>query len=381
MTNPIYLDYAASTPVDPRVAQIMGDHMTMSGVFGNPASRSHVYGWQAEEAVEEARVQVASALGADPREIVWTSGATESNNLAIKGVAYKSSRRHIVTSSIEHKAVLDCCGYLEQQGFEVTYLAPDEFGRISPVSVEAALREDTLLVSIMHVNNELGTISDIASIAKLCRNRGVLSHTDGAQSFGKLPTDIKDLGVDLMSISAHKIYGPKGMGALYVRKNEGLRLAEQIHGGGHEMGMRSGTLATHQIVGLAAASNLMQSEMAQEHAKYTALHQRFLSHLEQIPEHRVNSHPTDGLPQIINVGFAGVDGETLMLALNGLAVSSGSACTSASVEPSHVLRGVGLADDIAHASLRFSFGRFTQTSDVDAAGEQIAQVVGRLRAR
>lgn len=381
MTNPIYLDYAASTPVDPRVAQIMGDHMTMAGVFGNPASRSHVYGWQAEEAVEEARVQVASVLGADPREIVWTSGATESNNLAIKGVAYKSSRRHIVTSSIEHKAVLDCCGYLEQQGFEVTYLAPDEFGRISPVAVQAALREDTLLVSIMHVNNELGTISDIASIAKLCRNRGVLSHTDGAQSFGKLPIDIKDLGVDLMSISAHKIYGPKGMGALYVRKHGGLRLAEQIHGGGHEMGMRSGTLATHQIVGLAAASSLMQSEMAQGHTKYTALRQRFLSHIEQIPEHRVNSHPTDGLPQIINVGFAGVDGETLMLALNGLAVSSGSACTSASVEPSHVLRGVGLADDIAHASLRFSFGRFTQTSEVDAAGEQIAQVVGRLRAR
>ena len=379
MTNPIYLDYAASTPVDPRVAQIMSEHMTMAGVFGNPASRSHVYGWQAEEAVEESRVQVAAALGADPREIVWTSGATESNNLAIKGAAHQSSRRHIVTSSIEHKAVLDCCGYLERDGFEVTYLAPDEYGQVSVDKVAAALREDTLLVSLMQVNNELGTLNDIAAIAALCRSRGVLSHTDGAQSFGKIPIDIKALGVDLFSISAHKVYGPKGMGALYVRRNDGLRLAAQIHGGGHEMGMRSGTLATHQIVGLAAASELMQSERAQEHAKYVQLRDCFLKHIRQIPEHRINSHPTEGLPQILNVGFAGVDGETLMLALNGLAVSSGSACTSASVEPSHVLRGVGLADDIAHASLRFSFGRFTQMSEVESAGAQVAQVVGRLR--
>ena len=379
MTNPIYLDYAASTPVDPRVAQVMSDHMTMAGVFGNPASRSHVYGWQAEEAVEAARVQVAAAIDADPREIVWTSGATESNNLAIKGVAHQSSRRHIVTSSIEHKAVLDCCAYLEHDGFEVTYLAPDGYGQISVGAVAAALREDTLLVSIMQVNNELGTINDIASIAQLCRSHGVLSHTDGAQSFGKIPINIKALGVDLFSISAHKVYGPKGMGALYVRRTDGLRPAAQIHGGGHEMGMRSGTLPTHQIVGLAAASELMQSEMVQQGAKYAELRDCFLRHIKQIPEHRINSHPTDGLAQIVNVGFAGVDGETLMLALNGLAVSSGSACTSASVEPSHVLRGIGLNDDIAHASLRFSFGRFTQITEVESAGVQVAQVVGRLR--
>ena len=379
MTNPIYLDYAASTPVDPRVAQLMGEHMTMEGVFGNPASRSHVYGWQAEEAVEESRVQVAAVLGADPREIIWTSGATESNNLAIKGAAYQASRRHIITSCIEHKAVLDCCAYLERDGFEVTYLRPDEYGQISVDTVAATLREDTLLVSIMQVNNELGTINDIAAIAQLCRAHGVLSHTDGAQSFGKIQIDIKEMGVDLFSISAHKVYGPKGMGALYVRRSEGLRLAAQIHGGGHEMGMRSGTLATHQIVGLAAASELMQSEMTQDHAKYVQFRDCFLRHIQKIPGHRINSHPTKGLPQIINVGFEGVDGETLMLALNGLAVSSGSACTSASVEPSHVLRGVGLNDDIAHASLRFSFGRFTQISEVESAGAQVAQVVGRLR--
>jgi cysteine desulfurase len=299
--------------------------------------------------------------------------------LAIKGVAHESSRRHIITSCIEHKAVLDCCAFLQRDGFEVTYLVPDEYGQISVEAVAAALREDTLLVTIMQVNNELGTINDIAAIAQLCRSRGVLSHTDGAQSFGKMPIDIKELGVDLYSISAHKVYGPKGMGALYVRRSEGLRLAAQIHGGGHEMGMRSGTLATHQIVGLAAASELMQSEMVQAHAKYVGLRNCFLRHIQQIPEHRINSHPTDNLPQILNVGFAGVDGETLMLALNGLAVSSGSACTSASVEPSHVLRGVGLADDIAHASLRFSFGRFTQIDEVESAGEQVANVVGRLR--
>jgi cysteine desulfurase len=379
MTDPIYLDYAASTPIDPQVAQVMSAHMTMSGVFGNPASRSHVYGWQAEEAVEEARVQVAEVLGADPREIIWTSGATESNNLAIKGVAYKAVSGHIITSTVEHKAVLDPCDYLQQQGFEITYLRPDEFGRVSPESVEAALREDTLLVSLMQVNNELGTINDIARIAEICRQRGVLTHTDGAQSFGKVAIDIKALGVDLFSISAHKIYGPKGMGALYVRKNEGLKLAAQIHGGGHEMGMRSGTLATHQIVGLGAASKLMQAQMAQEQMQYGQLRRRFLSQLQRLEGYKVNSHPEEGLPQILNIGFAGIDGETLMLALNGLAVSSGSACTSASVEPSHVLRGIGLADDIAHASLRFSFGRFSNDGDVDAATRQIINVVERLR--
>ena len=379
MPAPIYLDYAATTPVDQRVIERMVAHMSVDGDFGNPASRSHAYGWQAEEAVEAARVQIADAVNADPREIIWTSGATESDNLALKGAAFGSSRRHIVTSSIEHKAVLDCCGFLQQQGFEVTYLTPDQWGRTSVEQVRNALREDTLMVSIMQVNNELGTFNDLAPIGQLCRSRGVLFHTDAAQSFGKMPIDVEALQVDLLSISAHKIYGPKGVGALYVRRANGLRLAPQMHGGGHEMGMRSGTLPAQQIVGLGAAAQLMVDNMDAERAHLSGLRERFLSHVRQIPDTVVHTHPEHHVPGIVNVGFAGVDGETLLLALPGLAVSSGSACTSASVEPSFVLRGLGIADELAHASLRFSFGRFTDAADVDVAGQQLAATVGRLR--
>lgn len=379
MPTPIYLDYAATTPVDARVIQCMVAHMSVDGDFGNPASRSHAFGWQAEEAVEAARVQIAEAINADPREIIWTSGATESDNLALKGAAFGASRRHLITSSIEHKAILDCCGFLQQQGFEVTYLPPDAWGRTSSEQVREALRDDTLMVSIMHVNNELGTVNDLRSIGEVCRANGVLFHTDAAQGFGKLPVDVEAMCIDLLSLSAHKIYGPKGIGALYVRRSQGLQLAPQMHGGGHEMGMRSGTLPAQQIVGLGAAAELMIEHMDAERAHLAELRQRFLSHLGQIPDSIVHTHPEDHIPGIVNVGIAGVDGETLLLALSGLAVSSGSACTSASVEPSHVLRGLGIADDLAHASLRFSFGRFTVAADVDAAGQQLATIVGRLR--
>ncbi|HAH79692.1 MAG TPA: IscS subfamily cysteine desulfurase, partial [Gammaproteobacteria bacterium] len=339
----------------------------------------HAFGWQAEEAVEAARVQIAEAINADPREIVWTSGATESDNLALKGAAFEASRRHLITSSIEHKAVLDCCGFLQQQGFEVTYLTPDAWGRTSAEQVREALREDTLMVSIMHVNNELGTANDLRSIGEVCRSNGVLFHTDAAQGFGKLPLDVEAMYIDLLSLSAHKIYGPKGIGALYVRRSQGLQLAPQMHGGGHEMGMRSGTLPAQQIVGLGAAAQLMVEHMDSEHAQLSALRQRFLSHVRQIPDTVVHTHPEQHVPGIVNVGFAGVDGETLLLALPGLAVSSGSACTSASVEPSFVLRGLGIADDLAHSSLRFSFGRFTDAAEIDSAAQQLATTVGRLR--
>ncbi|MEC8058826.1 MAG: aminotransferase class V-fold PLP-dependent enzyme [Pseudomonadota bacterium] len=379
MVASIYLDYAATTPVDQRVIERMVAHMSVDADFGNPASRSHAYGWQAEESVETARVHVAEAINADPREIIWTSGATESDNLALKGAAFGSARRHIITSSIEHKAVLDCCSFLEQQGNEVTYLAPDPWGRTSVEQVREALREDTLMVSIMQVNNELGTVNDLAPIGALCRSKGVLFHTDAAQSFGKLPIDVEALQVDLLSISAHKIYGPKGIGALYVRRANGLRLAPQMHGGGHEMGMRSGTLPAQQIVGLGTAAQLMVDNVDAERAHLSGLRERFLSHVRQIPDTVVHTHPEDHVPGIVNVGFAGVDGETLLLALPELAVSSGSACTSASVEPSFVLRGIGVADELAHASLRFSFGRFTEPGDVDTAGHRLAATVARLR--
>jgi cysteine desulfurase len=313
MPAPIYLDYAATTPVDQRVIERMVAHMSVNGDFGNPASRTHAYGWQAEE------------------------------------------------------------------GFEVTHLTPDQWGRTSVEQVRNALREDTLMVSIMQVNNELGTFNDLAPIGQLCRSRGALFHTDAAQSFGKMPIDVEALQVDLLSISAHKIYGPKGVGALYVRRANGLRLAPQMHGGGHEMGMRSGTLPAQQIVGLGAAAQLMVDNMDAERAHLSGLRERFLSHVRQIPDTVVHTHPEHHVPGIVNVGFAGVDGETLLLALPGLAVSSGSACTSASVEPSFVLRGLGIADELAHASLRFSFGRFTEAADVDVAGQQLAATVGRLR--
>ena len=382
MISPIFLDYAASTPTDPSVAEVMQQHLCQGGVFANPASRGHVYGWQADEAVETARAELAAALNADPREIVWTSGATESDNLAIKGLLSRGlrlGRKHIVTSAIEHKAVLDTCAWMETQGFAVTYLMPDAMGVIAPEQVASAIRGDTLVVSLMQVNNELGSISDLSRIASICRDQGVLSHTDAAQSFGKMPLDVQALGIDLLSLSGHKIYGPKGIGALYVRRQEGLALDAQIHGGGQEMGMRSGTLPTHQIVGLAAAAKLMQAQMTDETTRIGMLRDRFVSHLRQIPDVRLNSPPSRSIPHIVNVAFVGVDGVTLLLALNGIAISTGSACNSASVEPSHVLRGIGMSTELAHASLRFSFGRYTTEADIDSAGTHLADVLGRLR--
>ena len=379
MPKAVYLDYAATTPVDPRVAQKMSACLLVEGNFGNPASRSHVFGWQAEEAVEEARTQVARLINADPREIVWTSGATESDNLAIKGLADGAGRRHIVTSRIEHKAVLDTCGYLQGKGFEVTYLDPGHDGIVDAEQVREALRPDTLVVSIMHANNEIGVLNDIAAIGAVCREAGVPFHTDAAQSAGKVPIDVGSMPVDLMSLSAHKMYGPKGMGALYVRREPPIRLTPLIHGGGHERGMRSGTLATHQIVGMGEAAVIMDREMERENARILALRNRLLAHLMQIPGTSLNGDPDRRLPGLVNVSFDGVDGETLLLALDDVAVSSGSACTSASVEPSYVLSALGVPDDLAHASLRFTVGRYTTESDVDHAGGRVAEVVTRLR--
>ena len=382
MTSPIYLDYAASTPTDPVVVDAMHQHLCLGGNFANPASRGHVYGWQADEAVESARTSIAQMLNADPREIVWTSGATESDNLAIKGLmsrGLRTGRKHIVTSAIEHKAILDTCAWMEDQGFCVTYIKPSASGEVMLADVKAVLRDDTLLVTVMQVNNELGSVSDIAGIARLCRERGVISHTDAAQSFGKIPVDVKKIGVDLLSLSAHKIYGPKGIGALYVRRQDGLVLDAQVHGGGHEMGMRSGTLPTHQIVGLASAARLMQKDMADQTRRISDLRDRFISHLRQIPNVYLNSDPAVCIPHIINVAFDGVDGETLLLALNEVAISTGSACNSAKVEPSHVLTGIGLSQQLADASLRFSFGRYTQASDIDQAATHLSAVLGRLR--
>ena len=379
MQKAIYLDYAATTPVDPRVAQKMSDCLLVEGNFGNPASRSHVYGWRAEEAVEEARAQVARLLNADPREIVWTSGATESDNLAIKGLADGATKRHIVTSCIEHKAVLDTCGYLQGKGFEVTYLNPGEDGVIDPQQVQDALRPDTLMVSIMHVNNEIGVINDVAAIGAVCRAAGVFMHTDAAQSAGKVAIDVAAMPLDLISLSAHKMYGPKGMGALYVRREPPVKLTPLIHGGGHERGMRSGTLATHQIVGMGEASAILLRDMERENARILGLRQRLFAHLQQIPGTSLNGDPDRRLPGLVNVAFEGVDGETLIMALDDVAVSSGSACTSASVEPSYVLRALGLADDLAHASLRFTVGRYTTQDDVDYAARRVAEVVTGLR--
>jgi len=379
MRKTIYLDYAATTPVDPRVAQKMSACLLVEGNFGNPASRSHVYGWQAEEAVEEARTQVARLINADPREIVWTSGATESDNLAIKGVADGASRRHIVTSTVEHKAVLDTCAYLETKGFEVNYLNPGADGIIDPEQVRDALREDTLIVSIMHVNNEIGVVNDIAAIGAVCRESGVYMHTDAAQSCGKVPIDVASMPVDMISISAHKMYGPKGMGALYVRREPPVKLTPLIHGGGHERGMRSGTLATHQIVGMGEASAILQREMERENARISGLRRRLWSHLKQVPGTHINGDEERRVPGILNVGFAGVDGETMLLALDDIAVSSGSACTSASVEPSYVLRALGVPDDLAHASIRFTVGRYTTEEEVDYVAGRVADVVGGLR--
>lgn len=381
MKLPIYLDYSATTPVDPRVAEKMMACLTPDGTFGNPASRSHLFGWKAEEAVETARRQVADAINADPREIVWTSGATESDNLAIKGVAhfYHKKGKHIITSKIEHKAVLDATRQLEREGYEVTYLTPGSDGLITPQMVADALREDTILVSLMHINNEIGTITDIAAIGELTRKHGVLFHVDAAQSAGKLPIDMQEMKVDLMSLCGHKVYGPKGIGALYVRRKPRVRIEAQIHGGGHERGMRSGTLATHQIVGMGEAFRIAKEEMDSEKARLTALRDRFWAQVNDMEEVYVNGSFDQRYPGNLNVSFAFVEGESLLMSLKDLAVSSGSACTSASLEPSYVLRALGLNDEMAHSSIRFSFGRFTTEEEVDYAAAQVRTAVDKLR--
>lgn len=383
MNNPIYLDYAATTPVDPLVAEQMSACLTLDGNFGNPASRSHLIGWKAEEAVEEARRDVADLVHCDPREIVWTSGATESDNLAIKGAAHARQGRgqHLITSCIEHKAVLDTFAYLESEGFEVTYLRPDATGIISPALVESALREDTTLVSLMHVNNELGSVNDIAAIGALTRSRDILLHVDAAQSAGKVAIDLSALQVDLMSFSAHKVYGPKGMGALYVCRSPRVTIEAQIHGGGHERGMRSGTLATHQIVGMGCAFKLANAAIAQESERLLRLRHRLLDGLGLLEGVSLNGHAEHTAPGIANLSFAGVDGESLLLSLREIAVSSGSACTSATMEPSYVLRGIGLADDLAQSSLRISMGRFTTEQDIDVCIACISNALTALRAQ
>ena len=379
--TPIYLDYLSTTPADPRVVDVMSACLSTEGVFGNPASRSHVFGWKAEEAVEDARNHVAELINADPREIVWTSGATESDNLAIKGIAhfYHKKGKHIITSKIEHKAVLDTCRQLEREGYEVTYLDPDERGLTTPEMISAALREDTILVTVMHANNEIGVVNDVAGIGEVCRASGVLLHVDAAQSTGKVPLDMETMKVDLLSMSAHKMYGPKGVGALYVRRKPGVRLEAQMHGGGHERGMRSGTLATHQLVGFGEAARIAREEMAAESDRLSALRQRFWDAISDIPEVHINGDRNQRLPGALNVSFAFVEGESLIMSLRDLAISSGSACTSASLEPSYVLRALGLNDELAHSSLRFSFGRFTTEAEVDHAARSVRHAVEKLR--
>ena len=376
-----YFDYSSTTPVDPRVAEQMMQNLTLDGNFGNPASRSHKYGWEAEQAVENARAQVAELLNCDPREIIWTSGATEAVNLAIKGAAnfYSSKGKHIVTSKIEHKAVLDTCRELERQGFEVTYLEPNSEGIIEPEAVEQSLRADTTIAAFMHVNNEIGTITDIAAIGAITRAAGVLFFSDAAQSAGKVDIDLKQMPVDLMSFSAHKIYGPKGIGALYVRRKPRVRLEAQMHGGGHERGMRSGTLPTHQIVGMGAAFAIAKAELASEAQRLLQLRQRFWDQIKDIEELYLNGSLEQRVPGSLNVSFNYVEGESLLMALPNIAVSSGSACTSASLEPSYVLRALGLNDELAHSSIRFTFGRFTTEQQVDQAAQELRAAVDKLR--
>jgi cysteine desulfurase len=379
---PIYLDYAATTPMDPRVATKMMQYLTPEGHFGNPASRSHAFGWQAEKAVEEAREQVAALINADPKEIVWTSGATESNNLAIKGAAhfYQDKGKHIITSKTEHKAVLDTCRHLEREGFTVTYLDPQPNGLIDLKQLTETIRDDTILVSIMHANNEIGVISDIAAIGEITRARNVLFHVDAAQSAGKIPIDLQAMKVDMMSFSAHKVYGPKGMGALYVRRKPRVRLEAQMHGGGHERGMRSGTLPTHQIVGMGEAFHIAKLEMAAENERVKHLRDRLWDSLKDIEEVYLNGDLERRLPGNLNVSFNFVEGESLIMALKDLAVSSGSACTSASLEPSYVLRALGREDELAHSSIRFSLGRFTTDEDIEYAIPLICRKIEKLRA-
>ncbi|MBK6359314.1 IscS subfamily cysteine desulfurase [Candidatus Skiveiella danica] len=376
---PIYMDYGATTPCDPRVVDVMIPWLREH--FGNPASRSHAWGWEAEAAVENAREQVAELIGADPREIVWTSGATESNNLALKGAAhfYQSKGRHLITVKTEHKAVLDTMRELERQGFEVSYLDVQEDGLLSFDVLKAAIRPDTILVSVMFVNNEIGVIQDIAAIGALCREKGILLHVDAAQATGKVEIDLKTLPVDLMSLASHKTYGPKGIGALYVRRKPRVRLEAQMHGGGHERGMRSGTLPTHQCVGMGEAFRLARLEMAQDNAKARALHDRLINGLKDVEQAFLNGHATQRVAQNINMSFNFVEGESLIMGIKGLAVSSGSACTSASLEPSYVLRALGRSDELAHSSLRMTIGRWTTEAEIDYAIETIRQNVAKLR--
>ena len=383
MTNKstIYLDYASTTPVDPRVASKMMQYLTPDGEFGNPASRSHRYGWKADDAVEEARSHVANLVNCDPREIVWTSGATEADNLAVKGVArfYKSKGNHIITSKIEHKAVLDPCRQLEREGFEVTYLEPDEGGIIHPRQVKEAIKKNTILVSLMHINNELGTLNDLNAIGEITREAGVFFHVDAAQSTGKVEIDLSVMPVDLMSFSAHKTYGPKGIGALFVRRKPRVRIEALIHGGGHERGMRSGTLAPHQIVGMGEAFRIAKEEMKDDHIKVNAFHEKFLTEAMKIEHAYINGDINNKVPNILNISFNFVEGESLIMGLKDVAVSSGSACTSASLEPSYVLRALGRKDELAHSSIRFSFGRFTNDSEVNETLSILHNVVDRLR--
>lgn len=379
LSRPIYMDYMATTPTDPRVVAALlpylGEH------FGNPASRSHVYGWEAESAVETARAHVASLLGADPREIVWTSGATEGNNLAIKGAAhfYSGKGKHIVTQKTEHKAVLDTCRELEREGFTVTYLDVESDGRVCIDSVREALRDDTVLVSIMLVNNEIGVINPVEEIAQLCRDRGIVYHCDAVQGAGKIPIDLSTFHADLLTVTAHKVYGPKGIGALYVRRKPRIRIEAQIHGGGHERGMRSGTLPTHQIVGMGEAFRLAKIEMEAESARVRRLRDRLGEGLTKMEEVYVNGSLEHRVPHNLNVSFNYVEGESLIMGMKDIAVSSGSACTSASLEPSFVLRALGRSDELAHSSIRFTLGRFSTEAEVDAVIQQVTETVERLR--
>ncbi|MCH9781369.1 MAG: IscS subfamily cysteine desulfurase [Betaproteobacteria bacterium] len=379
MTMPIYMDYSSTTPVDPRVAEKMIPFITED--FGNPASRSHPYGWTAEKAVETARKEVAKLVNADPREIVWTSGATESNNLAIKGAGnfYSTKGKHIVTLATEHKAVIDAVREMERLGFTTTFLQPEPDGLVDIEKFKAALRPDTVLASVMMVNNEIGVIQDITAIGNICREQNIIFHVDAAQATGKVEIDLEKLPVDLMSFSAHKTYGPKGIGALYVRRKPRIRIEAQIHGGGQERGMRSGTLATHQIVGMGEAFRIAREEMGEENARIKQMQHRLYEGLTEIDETYVNGDLEKRVPHNLNISFNYVEGESLVMAIKGIAVSSGSACTSASLEPSYVLRSLGRSDEMAHSSIRFSIGRFTKEEDIDFTIQLLKDKIGRLR--
>jgi len=381
LSIPIYMDYSATTPVDERVAEKMCTYLTRQGLFGNPASRSHEFGWKAEAAVEQARADVAQLINANPKEIIWTSGATESDNLAIKGAAhfYQKKGKHIVTLKTEHKAVLDTCRQLEREGYEVTYLDPEPNGLLDLEKFAAALRDDTIVASIMHVNNEIGVIQDIAAIGEICRDRKIIFHVDAAQSAGKVEIDIEKLKVDLMSFSAHKVYGPKGIGALYVRRKPRVRLEAQMHGGGHERGLRSGTLPTHQIVGMGEAFRIAREEMAEDNARIRRLRDRLWNSLSDMEEVYLNGDMDHRIAGNLNVSFNFVEGESLIMALKDMAVSSGSACTSSSLEPSYVLRAIGRNDELAHSSIRFTIGRFTTVEEIDYVASLLREKVNKLR--